>query len=210
MKYWMTAFAIFSVAVGLAGAQTRTWSFSKDLVKGGTRFGSSVDSVSITNAGIDTLKFDTVMAELIRPVMPSWTVLFNSPLKSYYVWNHPPGVEFSNPPPKSIVVPPAQSLRLKSFALADYPYVPVAKRAATFAGGDSMEVRMIFQAALGRGRDTVIVSGLQQSSSVIRMPGFSRSPRNPDAKFFDPRGRRVGKSPVETQVPRTPVISPKN
>lgn len=191
-------------------AQTRDWGFSQDMVKSGTRFGTSVDSVSITNAGSDTLKFDTVTLELIRPLsMSSYTVLFSSAVNEFFVWNYTPGVQFSNPLPQSVRIPPAQSLPLRRFSLSDYPYAIVAKRGATTASGDSMQVRLVFQAASGRGRDTVIVSGLLQSTA-IRMPGDASWLReNPDAEFFDLRGRRVEKVPADVRAPRTPVVSPK-
>jgi len=209
MKFIIGMIILFG-ALGTLQAQTRTWSFSQETVKSGARFGTSVDSVSITNAGSDTLKFDTVTLELIRPpASSSYALLFSSTANDFFVWNYSSGVQFSNPPPQSVRVPPAQSLRLRRFSLSDYPYAILAKRSVTTASGDSMQVRLIFQAASGRGRDTVVVSGLQESTA-IRMPGDAPGLReNPDAEFFDLRGRRIEAMEKGVKVPWAPVVSPR-
>ena len=56
-----------------AQAQARTWAFSKDTVY---EWAANGDSLSLVNSGIDTLRFDSIGLELVRPTATSFGASF--------------------------------------------------------------------------------------------------------------------------------------
>jgi hypothetical protein len=189
-----TLFASFSGTLLLFSAlhsQTRTWGFSANAVYEFESGGP--DTVTLFNQGVDTLRFDTVYLEIVRPGTTTYGVGF-SRLSPYvpYVLNCSNGTCSQSPNPKSIVIAPAQSVHLDQF-LIDLKGSPlVAKRQVSVALGDTMQARLIFQAMGGRGRDTLIVHGTQQTTVIRAMRPYSNAEQpEKGSHFFDLRGRRV-------------------
>jgi hypothetical protein len=190
------------------GAQTRTWGFSVDAVH---ESGGTPGSCTLSNQGTDTLRFDTVMLEIVRPVsMPQYGVRFHmtSPSASY-VLNCNNGACSQVPNPKGVRVNPAQSVTLSEFVI-DINGDPIilTKRAGGLALGDTMQARLIFQASGGRGRDTLLVNGTQQTTS-LRLPSVFQAPEGAKGgRRFDLRGRRIEKLPEGVRSPAVPLVSP--
>lgn len=186
------ALAVVSTA-GFAQAQNRTWGFSKDTV-----YEWSQQSITLTNSGTDTLRIDSLVMELISAPSPYYEVMFflETPQPGLCHLKSKQGVA-------SFVCDPfwvaeGKMLRLYSFNVEEEIRI-LAKRQAV---GDSLAVRLILIAGANRGRDTLVVRGVQQSPSALRSGGDPyATQKEVDARRFDLRGRRVEKPSDVIRIP---------
>jgi hypothetical protein len=186
-------------------AQTRTWGFSKDAVY---EWAADMDSVVLANQGTDTLKFDTAWLEVVGTAPHGCVVRFRpSPgAGQYYALST--SSTYWGPSPKSIVIAPSQSGLFREFWI-DVDAPPLAKSAVGAAVGDTLRARLIFQASAGRGRDTLLVNGTQQTTSLRFMRRPQYGGHTALDRSFDPLGRRVDPASASVRVPLRPVIAPK-
>jgi len=215
MNHFAVGFALGLVIVcgGIAHAQTRSWSFSRDTVTQ-LRLVPGADTVRLTNSGVDTLRFDSVRLELMAPTAQHYKVAFYPVPRlgqtQPYVVSYDSGTVSgynSFPDFRSIQVKPQDSVRFSTFMAGRNPLL-VSKRAA-IKPGDTVVVRMIFIASGGRGRDTLIVDG-RENGVIGVSPAFGKKTGSKGSlERFDPRGRRVEKISEGKRIPRTPLLSPK-
>ncbi|MCD6025086.1 MAG: hypothetical protein K0Q91_2002 [Fibrobacteria bacterium] len=185
-----------------AQAQVRTWAFSKDTVY---EWASNGDSVTLVNSGSDSLKFDSIGLELVRPTATVFQVEFQTVLTQSLLHFNQGKIEGN---PRKIVVAAGQTSRIFTFRVEDL-VVRTAKSSA-IVQGDTLVVRMIFMASGGRGRDTLMLKGRQNLPPVA----LRRSPNKvnslaPDDRAFDLRGRRQEAIPEGMKAPWAPVVSPR-
>jgi hypothetical protein len=154
------------------------------------------------------LRFDTVTLEIVKPALSTYGVGFSRiPSGQYHVVNCSNGTCNQQPTLKSVPVNPGSSITLSGFFIDVNGYPPIAKRAESAAIGDTMQARLIFQAAAGRGRDTLIVNGIQQTTALRPFAG-SPSPYKGSGILFDPLGR-VWKSADGKKAIFVPLMAPK-
>jgi hypothetical protein len=201
LNRYLTALVVLTGALS-AQAQVRTWGFSSDAVY---EFSSSV---TLSNQGSDTLRFDTVLLEIVRPNTSTYGVGFNrsSPGASYMLNCSNGTCTRTDPDPKTIVLGANQSVGLSLFRIDIHGGVPTAKRAAGAALGDTMQARLIFQASAGRGRDTLLVNGTQQLTAIRaeRRSPSEQSFKATETRLFDLRGRRLESVPQGLKALKTP------
>lgn len=215
MNRFAVSFALgLAIVGGPAHAQTRSWSFSRDTVMLQGQ-GPGTDTVRLANSGVDTLRFDSVRLELLTPTAQHYKVVFypvpRSGQTQPYVLSYDSGTVsyayLNYPDFRSFQIKPQDSVRFSYFMVGRNPLV-VSKRAA-IEPGDRVVVRMIFIASGGRGRDTLIVDG-RENTVIGVIPGFGKKAGSKGLlKRFDPRGRRVEEIPEGKRNSRTPLVSPK-
>jgi hypothetical protein len=171
----------------------RDWGFSKDTVYEWKLHG---DNVLLRNQGTDTLRADTLILEIIRPanILSSLGVIF---LYEEGINSCGAGTTNSSSgmyPYCTISTPPNKSDSLFGF------YIDFSSR-STVAVGDTIGSRLILAASSNRGRDTLILIGIQQVSGILRCDNFKQSPAN--GRYYDLNGRlqhRINVSPDESRV----------
>jgi hypothetical protein len=174
----------------------RDWSLSKDTAY---EWPSS-DTVLLTNQGTDTLRFDSIGMELIRPIVSRMEIIFHKRKSAgayyYYDLAYYQGQTFyRSDRPNTLIISPGEAAPLDGYAIDPVlnPVVnPSIMSKSTVAEmiGDTLVVRLIFIASANRGRDTLVLIGKQDYPDAI---GFGkRNPLKPsDANnLFDPLGRR--------------------
>jgi hypothetical protein len=201
--------------IAFGQAQSRTWAFSRDTVCQ-MYAGPGTDTVRVTNSGTDTLRFDSVHLELVRPTATQYKAVFYPVARTAqnqpYVVSYDTGVvsyAFLNfPDVRSIRIKAQDSARFSGFMVGRNPLV-VTKRSA-IDPEDTVAVRMIFIASGGRGRDTLTVIG--RENMVIAIKPKSEKTRGSESRSdrFDLRGRRVEEMPEGQRIPRTSVNSTKD
>lgn len=167
-------------------AQTRTWGFSRD---GVNEWAANGDTVSIVNLTTDTLKFDTTWLEPIGPAPQGSVVRFYRVNTSAYYALSTGSLNWG-PNPRALAVPSSQSIQLGEFWI-DIDAPPLAKAGVGAATGDTLRARLIFLASAGRGRDTLLVNGIQQTTSIRPASPPWKSAGADGNRLFDPLGRRV-------------------
>jgi hypothetical protein len=185
--------SLFALAV-LAGAlsaqaQVRTWAFSKDTVHERT---SVSDSVTIANNGTDTLRFDSIGMELVRPTANQFQVMFNFQNQTYLLNQNQQNLKYHSPM-TPIKIAAGQTANGFDFRVEDY-VVRTAKSSA-IVQGDTLLVRMIFLASANRGRDTLMLKGKQDLPATLRVPRKGVKSASTENSLFDLRGRRVESIP---------------
>ena len=194
---------------GQSLAQARTWAFSKDTVY---EWATNGDSLSLANIGADTLKFDSIGMELVRPVAASFFeaefFLQATQSLSYLLRSEQGKISYYSNRPNKLVVAPGQVGKGSQFRVEDQ-FVRLAKSSA-ITQGDTLLVRLIFMASAGRGRDTLMLKGKQQLPPYVGLRLKQDILRQPlaDDRFFDLRGRRLEKMPEGWKVPWAPLVSP--
>lgn len=180
-------------------AQVRTWHFSPDTVRH-RNFGA-LDTVRLVNSGADTLRFDSVHLELVRPTATRYEVVFypvqpSGQTQPYQVIHDGGVITYAGingtQDPRSIAVRGQDSARFSGFKVGRHPLI-VSKPAA-IEPGDTVIVRAIFIASAGRGRDTLMVVGTEDFVNGVRPDLGPKGTRNHRLAFidqFDPLGRRV-------------------
>jgi hypothetical protein len=243
----MKRFSLVTLLCGLAlwgasvplHAQARTWAFAKDTVyewqsgtdtitvngqKRGFAYGSKL---SVTNDGVQPLRFDTVLLERIQSSFQTGILslsLYDS-AKSISLaqgvartdysmqWSCPSVGPCSYVPGSGLNQKP-DTLPVRPSALYNFKmdsYTLLAKSSAATAIGDTVKYRAIFTGRGGRGRDTVIVVAIQHNPSAIAFPGsLNLKNPGPSSKLFDLRGRRVELVPGSLKASWAPVVSPKD
>jgi hypothetical protein len=181
-----------------AAAQVRTWGFSRDSV---TEWAGVGYSVTVVNQANDTLRFDTVAIEPIGSATDGRFVRFYRDNSSTYYAVSTAG--WWGTSPTVIAVAPNQSMIFREFQV-DINGSVLAKKAVGSAIGDTIRARLIFQAASGRGKDTLLVSGIQQLSVSLK-PGLFRPRSKAGVSFYDLRGRVT---PVSLDAARPRAVVP--
>jgi hypothetical protein len=201
------AFILFCFA-SASFSQTRTWGFSKDSVFG---WNPSGDSVALVNQSMDTLKFDSVAVELVKPssgyfildffgqdLNPNIGIGYRANFSSWY--SQASWFSYS---PKRMVGLPQQVTWLWWFRINENLPILV-KRSQTSWTGDTLKARLIFIASAGRGRDSVLITAMWSTTS-IRHSGIGTFENASAEQWFDVKGRRVEVSPVLNRAPRIPL-----
>lgn len=212
------------VLLVLSASHGRDWGFTKDSVYECVGSASCAgwpihDSVRIVNQGPDTLRFDSIAAELLTPGKTRFEVKFevNPPAFPFAEWfilhqngqtTYPLAQENGSGHPRSLMAPSGDSLRFTSFAIdRRIDYLPIGDNGS---GTDTITARLIFIARDGRGRDTLFVTGIESynptSLRSFRSPKGMRAPSN---LFFDSRGRRVDVSPG-ARPSAVPLLTPRD
>jgi hypothetical protein len=210
-----TILLVLACLVSVPFAQSRTWGFSRDTVY--HRNYGAEDTLRIVNSGVDTLRFDSVHLELVRPTAVHYEVIFYqatySGFTNPYFVAYDSGVMENAPSwysaqnPRSIVVKAQDTAKFAGFKLGLHPLI-VSKRAA-IEPGDTLIVRMIFIAAGGRGRDTLVVVGREDIPMGLQPAIPGRLEKSKSNLRFDPLGRRVDEVPEARRILATPLLKPK-
>lgn len=185
-----------------AQAQVRTWAFSKDTVY---EWAANSDSASLSNNGSDSLKFDSIALELVRPTATRFQVAFQTVQAQFllhYYQGTVTGSDFSK-----LAVAAGQVKKLSVFQVEDL-LVRTAKSSAAVQG-DTLLVRMIFMASSGRGSDTLMLKGKQNLPAALRIPRNGTPSFSTDGVLFDLRGRRMERIPAGVKIPWSPTVSPR-
>jgi len=175
----------------------RDWGFSKDTVYG---WKAGSDTAFLINQGTDTLKIDTLRQEILKPsdlIYSRGSFYFQPPLNSYASFNQSVG--------KIIPMPPGGKDTLLNF---NVDQVALAKSVSTEALGDTIVARLIFEASLNRGRDTLIYKGIQKISSGLSPRRYFEE-RLRNRSLFDPQGRKQT-PPITPFFWSIPLLSPGN
>jgi hypothetical protein len=197
----LLALAILTTALS-AHAQIRAWAFSKDTVY---EWASNGDTVSLVNNRTDTLKFDSIGLELVRPTSTHFQVRFQTAQSgSLLDFNQGKIITVAS---GNLFVAAGQTKPVFQFQVEDR-IVRTAKSSA-IVQGDTLLVRMIFMASAGGGRDTLMLKGKQNLPLALRLPGNRLKSFSFDDRLFDLRGRRMEKIPEGLKAPWAPLVSPR-
>jgi hypothetical protein len=194
--------------VASAFSQTRTWHLSQDTVYEYGLREPRRDSTSIVNSGSDTLRFDSVGMEIIRPMATQMEVSYSrgdDPQGWPYWMSYNNGTiaytpNFGSfPHPRTLVLGAEQSLLLWPFRVEEH--IPLVVKRAAIETGDTLVVRLIYLAAGNRGRDTLMLVGLEGSGTPISPAPPMRQVNATPSYWVDLRGRSVARLPAAISVP---------
>ena len=197
----------FLVALILtSAAHARDWAFSKDTVY---EWATGGDSVSFMNNAADTLRFDSIGVEMVRPGSTIAAGSFYlATLQGQPFYLRLSSGKVSGYSPGSIALAPGQTGKAFQFTVDDQ--LTAVTKSLAIAAGDTLVARLIFLAASGKGRDTLMVMG-KQSGPISLRPYRSLKSTESHGALVDPRGKHIEKSVEGARVPRTPTLStPKN
>jgi hypothetical protein len=211
---WLIAGILALGAANQVEAQSRTWAFSKDTAY---EWQNKSDSVFLTNSGADTLRFDSIGLEFIRPsdapvVQASFFVRVGGSIGLCKMMKYQGSVSYlTSTKPSFIVVPPGLAVIPYQFAIETQLGGVAGAKSSAIVQGDTLIVRLIFMAAAGRGRDTLFVKGREGDSSLVPLRSSQKIPQNsfPPNRFFDLRGRGVEPIPAGLKAPWAPLVSPR-
>lgn len=200
--------------VQVLGAQTRSWGFSKDTVYE-TSYMGKLDSVLLRNNGPDTLKVDSGLLEIIKPVDMDTAEMWFNPLHVQTVYQ----MKFTktNNKKSSLLIPSRIILgqnRVDTFDFfsIDWPiFVPALSKSASASGPrDTIIARIIFE-NINKVRDTVILKGIWENKGVVGLARHLelRKPLS-NRKYVDPLGRTQGGPSFWKRFWNMLLASPKN
>jgi hypothetical protein len=211
------SFGIIAILVlGTTHICAREWGFLKDTVyesrSSNTGGWPQKDTVFLKNIGVDSLRFDSVGVEPLTSGKNQVDIFFyksasiSSP--AYELFYSGGRTQYLYTSAKSISVGALDSLHLLNFRIDWQVY---ASPESITAGSDTISARLVFFASNGRGRDTVIVLGIEENKPVsLRTQLHPTVGFKAEKSSFDLRGRRIEPVSDGLKAPLTPVVLPKN